>query len=807
MSCAQDTGARERLYGARHHTPDRLSHRLAQPLGPLTEGSGMLSRYRLTRSAAMVRLAILAALAIVASMLASAGVAAAQEGRSAEVLPRTSACVGAALDSFEFEDVGDLGDEWQDAINCIAYYGVTVGTTPDTYDPDSDVTRSQMALFLYRAARASGVDFTMTADDPVAMFSDTDGLGDVWLEAIGGLYGKGIMTGRNISGTAAVGSPSSETFVPHEPINRAEMATYLRNLVRAASPDLFDSDGDLESVESLDQFDDARQTTTAATSDVIAAVYELGITTGRNATTFDPTGTVRRSNMALFLARTLAHTTARPAGLSVQQDGTMLVVSLRDRRFQPVDTRHTEFVDVFVADIDDADDAFNSDGSCDTDLVREVPRWHHDPCVIDAGDAQLEDGDAEIDLGDDLTSDGFTAWVWLGRLDDEADEDDALSVMFDPRELPPPAPSQLTVTFTGLRSRPDGSPVLTARKGATVRVNLQLQGSYADETDLVSAVTPGGGAMYELVLVTTVPDGSDPDSEPDVYEQSRVQEISLAADGSASFTLPSYRFDDYAVEYSLTSVGDAPFADPASGVVHFTNTDPAAASVVVDPLRDWLSAGIRVDDEVRNSVRVTVFDQYGRPMSGQTVLLLSKTDDVDTPGFEVVTRGRDYVTSRSGVVIGYTRTGGSAVETLTAGIDRDAVDEPGHGRLPEDCDDVPVSDANSNDVCGDAEVYWTDEADLSSGSDTYVVVHADVRNQKIVVREQGGTSVVVVDYEDTASGDVFDVDHEPGGRTYAEDLAAFESALVDVNDSDDEYQLVWDQSVSRRWTFNLITSR
>ena len=481
MSCAQDTRARTgcTVRGTKYQ-PGSLTV-LSSPLEPKTEGSGMLSRNRLTRSATMVRLAILAALAIVASMLATAGVAGAAEDRSAEVLQRTSACVDAALDSFGFEDVADLDDERQDAINCIAYYGVTVGKTRTTYDPDSDVTRSQMALFLYRAARAAGVDFTLTADDPVAMFSDIGDLGDVRLEAIRGLYGKGIMTGRNIGGQTAVGSPSSETFAPYEPINRAEMATYLRNFVRAASPDLFDSDGELEGVETLDRFDDARQTTTAATSDAIAEVYELGVTIGRTRSTFDPAGTVRRSNMALFLARTLAHTTARPAGLSVQQDGTMLIVSLRDRRFQPVDTRHTEFVDVFVADVDDADDAFNSDGSCDTDLVREVPRWHHDPCVIDAGDAQLEDGDAEIDLGDDLTSDGFTAWVWLGRLDDEADEDDALSVMFDPRELPPPAPSQLTVTFTGLRSRPDGSPVLTARKGATVRVDLQLQGSYADE--------------------------------------------------------------------------------------------------------------------------------------------------------------------------------------------------------------------------------------------------------------------------------------------------------------------------------------
>ena len=751
------------------------------------------------QGAAKTRIAMLAVLALVGSILASAGVAGAPQERNAEVLPRTSACVDAALDPFGFEDIADLGDEWQDAINCIAYYGVTVGRTLTTYDPDSDVTRAEMALFLHRAATAAGVDFAPAADDPVAMFTDTDGLGDLWLEAIEDLYGKGIMTGRNINGASAVGSPSSETFVPHEPIVRAEMATYLRNLMRAATPDLFDDDGDLAGVESLDQFEDARLTVPAATSDAIAAIYELGITVGRTATTFDPTGTVRRSNMALFLARALAHTTARPAGLSVQQDGTMIVVSLRDRHFQPMEASDDEYVDAFVAEMDDVDDAFNSDGSCDTDVVREVPRWYHEACVIDAGDALFEDGGAEIDLGDDLTSDGFTAWVWVGSLGDEADEDDTIAVEFDPGDLPPPAPSQLTVTFSGLRVQSDGSPVMTARKGTNVRVHLQLQGNYADEEDLVDAVTPAGGAMYELELVTTVPDGPDQDTDRDAYERSRAEDIALAVDGSASFRLPTYRMDDYAIEYAITPVGDAPAAVPSRGTVHFVNTDPIATSVLVDPLEDWLPAG-DADDQVRNNVRVTVLDQYGRPISGREVLLTS-----DATGFAVVARGRGYVTSRSGVVIGYNRTGGSAVETLTAGIDGDAADEAGRGELPADCANVPSSGANSNDLCGNAEVYWADEADQSNGNDTYIVVYADVVERQIVVQEQGATTLVVVDYDDTRSGDVFNVDGQPGGRTYDEDLPVFEDALADVNDSDGEYQLAWDQTVSRRWMFDLIT--
>ena len=40
-----------------------------------------------------------------------------------------------------------------DAINCIAYYGITQGTGDgSTYSPEQDVTRAQMAVFIARAA-------------------------------------------------------------------------------------------------------------------------------------------------------------------------------------------------------------------------------------------------------------------------------------------------------------------------------------------------------------------------------------------------------------------------------------------------------------------------------------------------------------------------------------------------------------------------------------------------------------------------------------------------------------------------------
>ena len=156
------------------------------------------------------------------------------------------------------------------------------------------------------------MDFTPAADDPAAMFSDIGNLGDEWQTAIKALYAKGIMTGR---GSGISGVASDETFKPGEDITRAEMAVYLRNLVRAASPELFDErNGTLLGVSQLDTFPDAHTGTPGAVSTAIAEIYELGITVGRGPGEYDPAGFVTRWQMALFITRTLAHTTARPAG-------------------------------------------------------------------------------------------------------------------------------------------------------------------------------------------------------------------------------------------------------------------------------------------------------------------------------------------------------------------------------------------------------------------------------------------------------------------------------------------------------------
>ena len=102
-------------------------------------------------------------------------------------------------------------------------------------------------------------------------------------------------------------------------------------------------------------------------------IYELGVTKGASAAAgaeegkapldfnYEPHGTVTRGQMAAFITRALAHTSARPAGVSAQYAGSDVVVSVRDDDFQP---RPNVDVDLFKTDTGGVDLAFGADGTC-----------------------------------------------------------------------------------------------------------------------------------------------------------------------------------------------------------------------------------------------------------------------------------------------------------------------------------------------------------------------------------------------------------------------------------------------------------
>ncbi len=319
------------------------------------------------------------------------------------MLPVFSACFGDALEDAGFVDVEGLVAE--DAINCLAYYGITRGRTAERFDAGSEVSRSQMALFLYRAAGVAGVD--LAGGSGAADFADVADLDEERRNAIVALARNDILAGSGMA------------FRPGVSITRAEMAVALVGFLRHASPGLFHQDGAmagelvLGSGGTLDHFADARRSLPEGVDRAVSYAFELGITTGSaaGANLFSPGGPVLRKNMASFITRMLAHTGVRPAGVTAQADGGIVVVSVRDAAFAPVSGA---LVDGFFVDSQRRYRAFDLRGGCNA-IVRSVNRTST-KCVIDARDPVTgADGDVRLDeLSAAAIGRGVTVWVWTG---------------------------------------------------------------------------------------------------------------------------------------------------------------------------------------------------------------------------------------------------------------------------------------------------------------------------------------------------------------------------------------------------------
>ena len=368
-----------------------------------------------------------------------------------------SACVGAAgSHDNNFPDVSE-GNVHADDIDCIAYYGVTLGMNDGTYAPDANVTAFEMELFVQRAADLMDAD------------------------------GEKVLSGVTLS----------------DHVTRLEMAQLMFGLVNDIDDGVryHPTNNDIEFRDTAgkwhvvdDYFADARAQVPTAESQLIGAAYELGITRGTRGdgtristadSTFEPFANVTRAQMASFIARTLDHSNLRPEGLAVQRNlkGDTLI-SLRDGDFMPIEN---EPIDVFSALY--PDDAFDpDDGECVLLFVKdETPS--HDVCAIDIGDQLTDDeGNVEFELVTDkdpitvacgtgtftfTTAQGSgdtTFWAWTGSQGDEVDEDTNLQELEDVvRPVGRAGPDYARISG-GL---PTGDEL--AKMGETVIFNVQLR--------------------------------------------------------------------------------------------------------------------------------------------------------------------------------------------------------------------------------------------------------------------------------------------------------------------------------------------
>ena len=635
-------------------------------------------------------------------------------------LAEQSACVAAAAESAGFADM--VGSFAEEAANCLAHYRITYGKTPGRFSPRDIVPRWQMALFLQRAAVPAGIVLPKPTDQG---FIDLGSFASHIQAGINQMAAIGIMPGT-----------TATTYEPTEPVTRQEMALLLARFLEAAPTG--PGGTDVSSVRPDDSnFKDVSQVSFTVNR-AIRRLYEMGVTQGTTATTFSPDGWVSRDQMAVFITRMLAHTNARPVGLSAQlsddavfRDSNIeLSVSLRDPNHQPVTGRS---VDVFAAD--NADRVFTDKGTCTADAYSASGATE---CVIDTQDPATN-------LSGNLTADvevadieNLTVWIWSGDRDDAFNEDTTQHVTLDIPTLASPAALMVTdslpssavkapfgkaVTFTFQVVDNDGLPV--PREG--VRFVLDVQESRASGTQLERAT----------ITKITGPDGS---ARQTFFHVDPSEEL-----GDVAFLDLDVRNIAGLEVRDGTAVGivdDDGDSDDATLVWSDERPEPTTLELAV--VRQYIVAS-SAGSGAAATVQATLSDQYGGPVGGEQVVFSSN----DSRG---VPNGVRRTTNSGGVAsLNYQRDSDEGVtERITGSFERlrhttrqfwiarisGAADGSGTVRVVDTDDDtvvVATSDKillveyDSNDVFNigsDAVRYSDFEDDLTVGDTLgYVITH------------------------------------------------------------------------------------
>ena len=601
--------------------------------------------------------AVLATLAMLASVLVAVPAVAADDP-NADYTATFDACEGAP--SSGFSDVptahANAGD-----IDCIAYYGITQGTSATTYSPLQSVTREHMALFLVRLAGVVGIEMADEPDDPG--FSDTGDLSEESQAAIAQLADLDITQGT-----------SSTTYSPADSVSRAQMALFIQRLMNNMSQ-LADGDPSLGSttvygylpsdvdankrVKVLEggvlqpvapkigaPFADLSRSSRDE-ADAVDQLWELGVASGISDTAYSPGSDITRAAMAGFMAAVLDHSNARPAGLSIQVTpesgwgaiGATVLVSYRDDSFAPVEDMA---IDMFSSAA--PNNGLRKDGTCNLG---------DDPDEVGGGD--LVTGDCVWDTNDDVTDvegntflDGevapgktrvFSAWV--GEDDGDSFDADKFDAVTDSSTAMPEQDS-LKVTST---------------------INKYAACYNADAAEGVNPVDtcPSMGAamlprMVDLSSVSSVTYTVQlVDEDRDNVERADIEiDVGLVA-GTYRNTLEDdlVTNDKGQIEFTVTAPNNSGSNnDDRSDTVTFTGYHPGKGRKVIDAPANrgirWAerptvltTTVLSVDDyvlerrdEARVNAVVKLYDQYGnshRSHSSQKVLIAigSNTDEND----------------------------------------------------------------------------------------------------------------------------------------------------------------------------------
>ena len=654
----------------------------------------------------------LALLGLVGSLLAVGAPPGGGVDGEADATARYSACVGPALESLDFADI--IGSFAEDAVNCLAHYGVTKGRTATSYDPDAPVLRWQMALFMARAAGPAGIVLPPASDQG---FSDIGRFSEEARDAINQMAELEIMLGEGRG-----------RFGPNTAVPRAEMALILEAFLERAEVGAGGEDVS-EVAPDDDVFDDV-DNVTRGEYQAIRLMFEMGVTLGTSRNRYTPRGSVTRAQMAVFITRTLAHTVARPTGLTLQADqGTVtlgesveLVASVRGRRQTPVPD---ELVDVFFAA--DPGEAFNSNGSCNTREVEAV--WGSAACEISYGDDVTgPSGDLEITF---TPEESVTVWAWSSSVGDSYDDDvdadrasvvrvrvakgaDGLRVTDDMADHSQYARFGQRVTFTLQLVDDEGNSVSESGRSVTVSIDETVArgdgGSVSNRSQSRRAYQTDQSGRVTLSFRP-----SDP--RPSSRDTGDRAELDLDVDAPAGLEL----VDDTALEMAGGGAGDGPAAvwadEPAA---------PASLTISQPVSYHEASAGGR---GAVNTVTAVLVDQYGGALSRNRVNFFSD----DPVGIGAANDGSarwTRTTNRAGrATLSYNRDSDeSGVERIWAQF----TDPRGAGAA----DDI---DLRSERI----DHYWAEEA---TGAVTGALLDKDTSRNRLVI-SGAARAVLLIKYD------------------------------------------------------------
>jgi hypothetical protein len=194
-------------------------------------------------------------------------------------------------------------------VDCIKMFGITQGKTATTYDPSASVTREEMALFLSRMYTPTGL---AAGTGTFTAFTDITGLAAGTQTAINAIAASGITVGT-VAGT----------YSPADNVTREQMAIFLNRMADLLKDNDTDNNGTATAIAGTVANGGYNFTDIATTSHeglrAIVRLYDLGVAAGAGiGATYRPTADITRLEMATMMTGLLNHSSARPAGVSIQ---------------------------------------------------------------------------------------------------------------------------------------------------------------------------------------------------------------------------------------------------------------------------------------------------------------------------------------------------------------------------------------------------------------------------------------------------------------------------------------------------------